>query len=50
MEPVLGSIWAWLVFHETLSPAGAAGAAIIVGATVVHSVRSKPQPEAVPEA
>ena len=50
MEPVLGSIWAWLVFHETLSPAGVSGAAIIVGATVVHSIRSKPQPEAVPEA
>jgi drug/metabolite transporter (DMT)-like permease len=50
MEPVLGSIWAWLVFQETLGPMGVAGAVIIVGATVVHSIRSRPQPEAVPEA
>ena len=50
MEPVLASLWAWLVLGETLGPVGVAGATIIIGATVVHSVRAKPQPEAVPEA
>jgi drug/metabolite transporter (DMT)-like permease len=50
MEPVLASIWAWLAFGETLGPAGVAGAVIILGATLVHSIRSRPQPEAVPEA
>jgi drug/metabolite transporter (DMT)-like permease len=50
MEPVLASIWAWLAFGETLGPAGVAGATIIIGATVVHSIRARPQPEAVPEA
>lgn len=50
MEPVLASLWAWLVLGETLGPAGVAGAVIIIGATVVHSIRSRPQPEAVPEA
>jgi drug/metabolite transporter (DMT)-like permease len=50
MEPVLGSMWAWLVFRETLGLMGVAGAVVIIGATVVHSIRSRPQPEAVPEA
>lgn len=50
MEPVLASVWAWAVHGETMAPAGIAGAGIIVGATVVHSVRGRPQPEAVPEA
>ena len=50
MEPVLASLWAWLVLGETLGPAGVAGGVIIIGATVVHSVRARPQPEAVPEA
>lgn len=50
MEPVLSAIWAWLVHDETLSPAGVAGAGVILGATLVHSWRGTPQPEAVPEA
>lgn len=50
MEPVLASIWAWAVLGETMAPPGVAGAIVILGATVLHSFRSTPLPEAVPEA
>lgn len=50
MEPVLSSLWAWLVHGETIGVAGVAGGAIIVAGTVLHGRLARPHPETVPEA
>lgn len=49
MEPVLASVWAWLVLGESLSPVGLMGAAIILAATLWHDARSRSRAASVPE-
>ncbi len=40
VEPVLNTIWAWLFHGEVPGPWSIAGALVILGATVVHSVQA----------
>jgi drug/metabolite transporter (DMT)-like permease len=40
VEPVLNTIWAWLVHDEVPGPWSRAGAAVILVATVLHSLRA----------
>ena len=39
VEPALSPVWAWLVNGERPSPLALLGGAVIIGATLVHTVR-----------
>lgn len=41
LETALGPIWAWLVIHETPSPATMMGGGLIIGTLVVHSLAAR---------